>query len=700
MAPAVNDPGSDELYREVGQVLERISDAPTEERAGLIAEIENDGVRTKVTEMLDRESSGPSQGDSAGSVHGFDAVDALLRLVGIGPGATVGPYRLEHLIDRGGMACVWAGVHKESEQRVAIKMLPPRTASDQLESSLKREARLLGILEHDGIAAIHNAGVHACPGGDLPWFALELVPGALPLDEYVAPLALESRLRAFLQLCTAMRYAHKSGVLHLDLKPSNVLVRAAADGRDAQVKVIDFGIARSLNDEAEDRARPYGTPAYMSPERLRMDRGAERVPADIYSLGVILYELSTGRRPTAGAEPPGHSPPGDLDGVVRKALAQAPSDRYETVLDLERDVEAFLAFRPTAARGADALHSLALFARRRRGWIILSTVFLLVGTGTTLLVRDGFSRRIDALSTSLANVQSAERSKSRSLLESVKWLTTEIATEGTEGPFLSRGPAGKPRALRLKGLLDEIVDGQRARSAGPGDRIELRILRSALAVTEGDFALVLELLRGADLDALRTSPKAEQILEEAALLLRGQALRKTNDPAGALACCERYLELQPSAGSLWVIKANILGPMGRKDEALRAYDRAIALMPMSSWAAGQRAQARYWFKDLAGAATDYDRAVELAPEDAHLRFNFAVTLDALGRRKEALSQLDIVAVQSPEMPIVFMTRGRIHFNLGDDAGALADMNRAIDMDGEPPQSWLKDRDRVSRRLDG
>ncbi len=244
------------------------------------------------------------------------------------PAGRVGPYELLGLLGQGGMARVYTARDTRGGGRVALKLLPLAPLGDErkLGERLRREARALSRLRHPNIVALRGFG----EDGAHAWIAMELVEGQSLSHEIPAPA---ERARAIaLQVCDALAYAHARGIVHRDLKPGNVLI-----DRDGRVKVADFGIAGLLPGSSDDTrvtldGVAVGTPAYMAPEALA---GAGPDPRlDVYSLGLLLYELLTGHLPLGVFDLPG-SP---FDHVLVRALAQDPAERYPDILELRREL--------------------------------------------------------------------------------------------------------------------------------------------------------------------------------------------------------------------------------------------------------------------------------------------------------------------------------------------------------------------------
>jgi len=306
------------------------------------------------------------------------------------PGMIIGPYRLERELGRGGMGTVWLAERIDGTLRRTVALKLPRHGIGRtlLAQRLARERDILAGLEHPNIARLYDAGV---ADDGQPFLALEYVEGA-PIDRYCRDhaLPLDARLDLFGQVCRAVAHAHAHLVLHRDLKPSNILVTA-----DGQVRLLDFGVAKLLQENAsakETELTQLGgralTPEYASPEQIS---GQPLTTAsDVYSLGVVLYELLTEQRPyqlsraslgaleeailtTDPARPSRMAAPGmrrglagDLDTIVLKALRKSPADRYPTVNALLDDIERSRGGLPVRARPDSGWYRLRKFVRRHR----------------------------------------------------------------------------------------------------------------------------------------------------------------------------------------------------------------------------------------------------------------------------------------------------------------------------------------------
>lgn len=315
----------------------------------------------------------------------------------------VGPYRMEHLLGRGGMGEVWLARRADGqfEQSVALKLIRSGWGADILLPRFRQERQLLARLSHPNITRLLDGGIAA---DGRPYLAMEYVEGE-PLLAYSEKrnLNIRARLELFRTLCSAVEYAHQNLIVHRDIKPDNVLVTA-----DGLVKLLDFGIAK-LNEGAEAAATiaPLMTYRYASPEQL--NRGLVGTASDVYSLGVLLFELLTGRLPyavtgdsvsdlmtaitsreplRANAASPARARGvhwEDLDAILARALAKDPRNRYASVERFSADIDNYLEGRPVAAHARTLAYRVRKYARRH--WVgVAATAAVALSLSTAALV--------------------------------------------------------------------------------------------------------------------------------------------------------------------------------------------------------------------------------------------------------------------------------------------------------------------------
>lgn len=445
----------------------------------------------------------------------------------LGPGRMVGPYRVVRELGRGGMGIVYEAEQSMPRRRVALKIIHGGATGDGGGAHpLAREPRILGRLTHPGIAAIYDANQTA---DGLPYFVMELIDGQR-LDEFAdrRRLSRRDRLRLFCKVCDALQYAHARSVIHLDLKPSNILVTGEPDARgdDLQVKVVDFGVAAVTGSDTtgptvvgQTGGLP-GTLAYMSPEQRRGQRDAIDVRTDVYALGVILFKLMTGelpypveglpypdawrmlaedrpRRPR-DLEP---SLPLDVETIIRAATAEELTRRYQSVADLAGDVRRYLADLPIAARPPSKTYEWAKFAQRNKGLVATLAALLLGLTATIVGTSIGLVRAREM------EAQAREQAATAQVL--LDMLAAEFARRGEADPDGGTADATDRMSVILRrSAIEErqaiaqriMADGRLSEAAADYDRL-VRISRAlfpeanwyvaSLAAEYGDCLLQL-----------------------------------------------------------------------------------------------------------------------------------------------------------------------------------------------------------------
>ncbi len=377
------------------------------------------------------------------------------------PGAVIGPYKLLQQIGEGGMGVVFMAEQTEPiARRVALKIIKPGMDSRQVIARFEAERQALALMDHGNIARVLDAGTTVM---GRPYFVMELVHG-VPITTYCDDnfLATRQRLELFVPVCQAIQHAHQKGIIHRDIKPSNVMI-TLYDGEPVP-KVIDFGVAKATEQKLSDRTlfTQYGTMVgtleYMSPEQAGISALGVDTRSDVYSLGVLLYELLTGSTPLGSKrakesaydeilrmikedEPPKpstrlsdsgdalvaisarrHTEPaklakllrGELDWIVMKALEKDRSRRYQSASGIGDDVQRYLKDEPVLACPPSAWYRLSKFFRRHRGPVLAGMLLLLALTGGIVGTTWGL------VHTSLARAAALRESREKSMALAAK----------------------------------------------------------------------------------------------------------------------------------------------------------------------------------------------------------------------------------------------------------------------------------------
>jgi len=494
----------------------------------------------------------------------------------VGVPARIGPYRLVSRLGEGGMGVVYRAERDDLQSIVAIKILRHAWMSPARRQRFTAEQRILAQLNHPAIARLYDADV--LPDGT-PWFAMEYIDGQ-PLTAFCAAHlpTIAGRLTLFRSMCEGVQHAHGHLVVHRDLKPSNILVRA-----DGVPKLLDFGISKQMDDgETSDPTVTvfrFMTPGYAAPEQVR--GGRTGVHTDVYALGVLLYEILTGRRPfdqsprtdaDAGAViadtepvkpslvpdrlPASRSAWADLNVLCLTAMRREPERRYPTVEALVRDIDHFLAGEPLEARPDSVSYRAGKFVRRHRRGLAAAAA----GAALTL----GLSGYYAVSLTRARRAAEAEAASTRRIEQFMLRLF--------EGGDVTAGPADD---LRVVTLIDRGVEQARALESEPIAQADLYQTLGGISQKLGNFHQAEDLLTKA-LDRRRalfgeTHAASATSLIDLGLLRIDQAQL---DEAERLV--RRGLDVARASGSGPLEIARATAALGQVLEARGSYDAAIA----------------------------------------------------------------------------------------------------------------------------
>jgi tetratricopeptide (TPR) repeat protein len=654
---------SPERWRKIESLFNDAADLPPEQRESHLDSAcgGDPELRKEVCELLSASSPGLIESAVEATVGDMAARAADDSMVG----NRIGAYRIAALVGRGGMGAVYRAVRDDDEyhRQVAIKVVPRLLASPEAVARFRSERQILANLDHPNIARLLDGGT----SDGIPFLVMEYVEG-VPVTQYASDrnLSIEQRLELMGNVCGAVQYAHRNLIVHRDLKPANILVTA-----DGIVKLLDFGVAKLVDPVNGGTANTLAmmlTPDYASPEQVRGE--TVTTASDVYSLGVVLYEVLTGTRPyevtTANAgemqriicltEPPAPSKSpklhvrlrrqlsGDLDNIVLMAMRKDAARRYGSAEQLAADMQRHLDGRPVAARSDTLAYRCGKFVQRNR-WALSAGVLIagILITATITAVREAreSQRRFDQL-----------RGFARTVLVDLDAQLRDI-----------------PGTAKARQLLISDVDGFLKNLAAENGSDD-----AALAAELATTYLRMGEMQGSTPEALRSFENGRRLME-------GKLRRKRSLPADKLVLAR----LNEHIGV-------IMTDLGRPPEAIENLTRAATLAE-SARSSGEWNPEAQQLKARADwrLARLYRTLYQLDEAETHGKQAIADCQDLMARGIHTKALDEIFTGARLVLAGVYRRQGKWNEGLGLYEQVLADAQRRADSD---PQSVALQRELV------
>jgi serine/threonine protein kinase/Flp pilus assembly protein TadD len=657
------------------------------------------------------------------------------------PGTVIGPYKLMEQIGEGGMGLVFVAEQQHPVRRkVALKVIKPGLDSKPVIARFEAERQALALMDHPNIAKVHDGGTTA---EGRPYFVMELVRG-IPITEFCDQhrLTLAQRLGLFGDVCRAVQHAHQKGIIHRDLKPSNILV--TMHDVTPVVKVIDFGIAKATGLQLTDKtlytgfAQLVGTPQYMSPEQASLSGLDVDTRTDVYSLGVLLYELLTGTTPfdretlkkagydemrriireeeppkpstristlekatlstvceRRGAEPKklGQQVRGELDWIVMRALEKDRNRRYESASAFAADVQRYLGDEPVQACPPSAGYRLKKFARRNKAGLVttgLVAAALVLGTAVSVWQAVEATAARGVASQRLASEQQAhqdaveqgQRAQAhfKKALEAVQRMLTQVADEKVAA-------IPQMKEIRQRLIEDAVAFYTDLIALNPRDaqayfergKVYWQIMNKG-DQAEADFLKAIELdpdngeFHWALVDLLLWGPSKSSPLAQQRRLFHAK----------------RAVELQPTPATHDKL-AEVYLRAGQTKAAVAEYKRGAELAPGSARAYKSLARADEIVGNYRSALANLQKAVEIAPSATWGYVELSKAHLTLGEREQALAVvnkgLGLGAIPSEDAAELYSIRAEVYASQKKHALALLDWNKRFQLDSTRGVGW-------------
>jgi serine/threonine protein kinase/tetratricopeptide (TPR) repeat protein len=677
------------------------------------------------------------------------------------PGQWIGPYKLLEQIGEGGMGVVYVAEQREPVRRkVALKVIKPGMDTRQVVARFEAERQALALMNHPHIAKVLDAGT--TPDGR-PYFVMELVRGE-PITTFCDEHQLDTRQRLdlFVAVCRAVQHAHLKGVIHRDLKPSNVLVEL--HDVTPQPKVIDFGVAKATNQQLTDHTlhtghlQIIGTPMYMSPEQAQLHALDVDTRSDVYSLGVLLYELLTGSTPFDGdtfkragfdemrrmireIDPPRPSQRvstldaaaqstvaqrrrigsdqlrrwlgGELDWIVMKALEKDRARRYESASVLAADVERFLHDEPVLACPPSPTYRMRKFVRRYRGGLIAAALLVTAALVTAGTVGASALRNCARIRQTEQEVRQTLAGTQAAIEAGDLTMASRLAAEalgrvGADRPALSALVAEVEETQRE--VTDRQADAARfqqfiQRAAEAQDRMFFNGGSDALAAATGALAIY-----GIDTgdawlsqleDAHLTAAQRLQVRDAAYVLLVSLAdyhVRWKISPDAARhsqTLLDRAHGFHDATRAFHFVQERIHRILGNMSAADAERAKFEAAVASSAWDYFLPGHTAGWDGDQPAAIAAYKAALRIQPSHFNSLFFLAMHLGRQGNSAEAAQVFRACQALHPDHNAVLRGRAEALQNLGEFDEAVALARRNIQLWEDAPAHGSNDARRPS-----